>query len=209
MKIYLYDLWKNCYTNEFEDEEDLINFLVSNTRKSCWWNSKNGYARNEYLDNINVTGNDTFHYYYEWDKSEVRLRPYMFVKEDDSILDARIYWEEVKRRWDIKQEEYHKQTHVAEDAQQGDKYTRYRWQHKGEGIFYFRASPVPGTSSRIRYGRYLRSPHTFNEMKLNTDPEYKQYTRPARRNLPTVWDDIPRGYYKGWKHCTKKRKQWM
>lgn len=75
--------------------------------------------------------------------------------------------------------------------------------------FRYRCGPVANTGKWRRYGRYLRSPHTFNEMKLNTDPEYFVYTRPARRNLPTLYDDIPLNFYRGWKHCTKKRKQWM
>lgn len=191
MKIYLYNVWKQQYTNVFKDEEELINFLVNHTRKSCWWENKNGYARNEYLDDINMTGN------------------YMFIKEDNSILDARIYWEEVKRRWEAKQNFLWAQSHISDDAQYGDKYAKYKTRKgKEEGIFFFRCSPVPEIH-KYSHGSWYRRPHTLNEMKQNSDPEYSKYTRPARRLLPTTWDDIYVEHYKSWKHCTKKRKQWM
>jgi hypothetical protein len=209
MKIYLYNSWKQQYINVFKDEEELINFLVNHTRKSCWWESKNGYARNEYLDNINMTGNDTFVYHASWNSSEVRLRPYMFVKEDNSIFDARIYWEEVKRRWETRQSFLWAQSHISEDASYGDKYARYKRRNgKEEDIFFFRCSPVPGIC-KSSHGNWFRHPHTLNEMRHNSDPEYSGYTRPSRRCLPTAWDDICRGHYKSWKHCTKKKKQWM
>ncbi len=105
---------------------------------------------------------------------------------------------------------YSTRSTLGDDVQRGDRCCHYVDRRGNEhGVFYYRCSPVPNVGHKIRYSRYLRSPHTLNEMKLNTDPEYKQYTRPARRNLPTLWDDIPVGFYKGWKHCTKKRKQWM
>lgn len=52
---------------------------------------------------------------------------------------------------------------------------------------------------------------TTQERRKNSDPEVYEYVRPARRsdNLPNSYDDITRDYYKSWKHCTKKRKQWM
>ena len=210
MKIYLYNVWKQQYTNVFKDEEELINFLVNHTRKSCWWESKNGYTRNEYLDDINMTGKDTYLYYTGWDSSETRLRPYMFVKEDNSILDARIYWEEVKRRLEAKQDFLWAQSHISYDAQYGDRYAKYKTRRgKEEDIFFFRCSPVPGIHKYSHGSWYRRRPRTLNEMKQNSDPKYSKYTRPARRRLSTTWDDIYVEHYKSWKHCTKKRKQWM
>lgn len=207
MKFYLYDFCKDCYINEFQDEEDLINWLVMTTRKTYTWNATYE-AVNEYLENINITGKDAYNAAFYGEEAKLRLRPYMFVREDLHSIDARKYWNEVLRRWNIKQEQIYRRTHIAEDAQYGDKYTKYSW--KGENaVFFFRASSVPGIRRHKGYGRYYRSIHTYNEMKLNTDPEYGKYSRPARRDLPTAWDDIPRNSYKSWKHCTKKRKQWM
>lgn len=74
----------------------------------------------------------------------------------------------------------------------------------------FRKGPVPNTGKFSGY-RYFRHMKTTQERRKNSDPEVYEYVRPARRsdNLPNSYDDITRDYYKSWKHCTKKRKQWM
>ena len=86
----------------------------------------------------------------------------------------------------------------------------WRWWRKPCNLPEFRKGLVPGTG-KLRGYRCLRAMRTTQERKLNSDPEVYEYVRPARRsnNLPNLYDDVWRNYYKGWKDYTKKRKQWM
>lgn len=87
---------------------------------------------------------------------------------------------------------------------------KWRWWRGYSNLPEFRKGPVPGTG-KLRGYYCLRAMRTTQERRINADPEVYEYVRPARRsnNLPNAWDDIWRNYYKGWKDCTKKRKQWM
>lgn len=76
--------------------------------------------------------------------------------------------------------------------------------------YIFRYDPVPGICN-YGHGGYYRSPKTFHEIKWSlADPEFIRPSR-RKRNLPTVYDDVSRSNSNltSWKHCTKKRKQWM
>lgn len=99
------------------------------------------------------------------------------------------------------------QWHLKKEA----KAREWRWARRhlrnwnGEG-------PVPGTSSRPRYGSYIRRPHTQAERRQACwlEEEGEPRIRAARRAnyLPTRWDDQPRCMERGWKSQHKGRKSW-
>lgn len=80
----------------------------------------------------------------------------------------------------------------------------YNWR----GIYHYRKTPVPSTSSRHRFSYNIKHPKTTNEIRQNSIPSYKIFVRGKRRKLPTSWDDMMFSYQRSWKR-QKKRKQWM
>lgn len=207
-KYYLIDLYKGQQVREFHSEEALIDWLVFTTRETYHWFEDK--IKDTYLDEIALSTNDMMDSVdFKTLTSTTCHRRYMFYDGHNRIIDARIYWPEVKEKFIHRKE--HKYDHrVADDAIRGDVYRRYSWARGNEYRYTFRCGPVPGTSYHRR-GHYYRRPHTFNEMKLNTDPDYGTYTRAKRKHLPDAWDDFCRSDWDShnWKDNTKKRKQWM
>lgn len=67
------------------------------------------------------------------------------------------------------------------------------------------------TGSKRRGGSIYRAISTTPErracagvVKEEGEPEF----RGRRRNVPNTWDDVCKNYYRSWKECTKRRKQY-
>lgn len=202
VRYFIYDLYTKTYAEQFESEEELINFLVKKTYKSYWHNT----YQNHYLDNIAMNCNDVG---YSFDDKTLTGkesdRRYFFIDSYDRIFDARKYWPVLKERYN---ENAYLDLRVSEDAKRGDKYYCYVW--RKEGLYSFRNGPVPGIH-KIRGYNYIRSPHTTRELRDNCNDKYINFVRGKRKKLPTLYDDIAvtSNKSKSWKDCTKKEKQWI
>lgn len=208
-RYYLIDLHRgNKQIREFVSEEDLIDWL-SYTTSECyhWWESEK--IKNRYLEEIALSVNDTMDIIDAKTLHSVPgRRRYMFYDSYYRIIDARVYWDEAKKRY-LQRKERRESRLVPDDIQYGDVLYKYRWWNgKLEGKYIYRCGPVPRTAYHRR-GHCYRHPHTRNEYRQNTDPEYGIYTRGKRKHLPTVWDELYLERGKSWKDCTKKKKQWM
>lgn len=209
-KIYVYDVNNGYYTHAFPSLDDLLKFLASNSQKNWCGNT---YS-NTYLDNINM-GNDKYYFpirhkgytdsngEYQADiEYVVYNKQYMFVDGYYRIIDPRIYKSKI---------DFYRENDITDYVNLWKKKKKYRWYR--DIPYEFRSDPVPIVGSKGYRCRAYRHPHTMNERRLNSIPEYKDYVRPSRSgfNLPTVWDDLTRSRLgsKSWKDCTKKRKQWM
>lgn len=206
-KYYIYDCYERTYLTTFDSEEELIDWLVKTTLKSYYWERKG--LQNKYLDNINITGKDTQWLTIDVGVSKLFTRQYIFIDSDNRIIDARKYWEIVKEKINNKKDSNY-DDRIPEDVKHGDVLYRYSWWKGHEGRYRYRCGPVPNTAYHWR-GKGYRRPRTFNEMKKNSDPEYKDYTRGRRKHLPHYWDELPISSHgiKSWKNNSKKKKQWM
>lgn len=203
LKIYkIYNVSTGYFERTFDTLEELLEFL-SRHQHSGWWGSYRaglesmfGYC-NSYLDEVNMTFNDTKHI--TWgskDEENYILRTYVFLDPDNRIIDPRDYIEEIIK------------------ISKMDKPIRhYRYYRYGEkNLPEFRKGPVPGTGVRHEHrGSYFRHPKTMNEKRQAAIVEYKEFVSPKRnvRNLPDAWNDDGRCRSKSWKDQSKKRKQWM
>ena len=199
-KTYLFDFYKNRYVVEFDCEEDLINFLGQAFYKSFW----EGY-RNHYFDEINCNGNDMVNFAgIKNGEDACYIRRYMFIDENNRIIDVRNYYQEAFDRYKKGMYKY-RYDNVCDDLQYGDILVQ-RWSKQ---TFRYRIDPVPNIRHGGGYRGYIRHMKTTQELRQNADVEYEEFVRPKRRKLPTCWDDIPRGLQRSWKKQSKKRKQWM
>lgn len=180
--VYLYNLYKRGWTDKFETKDELVDYLALHY-----------YSIFEGTD-LNLTWNDMF----SADDGNKYTRPYVFCHEDWTVVDVRIYRSEawwksmLGRKW-------------RRDAYSGNEYGITLIKH---GIpFRYRIDPVPFTGHSGSHGHYYRHPHTYRDIRVNSDPELAPYVRNARKHLPTSWDDIPRNHDRGWK-SQKKRHQW-
>lgn len=87
-----------------------------------------------------------------------------------------------------------------------------RSEQAGAAGYVRRRGPVEGIGRR-RHGRYFRRLGTAAERRLNglvVADEDEPRVRAARcgHNLPSSWDDFPRGYQRSWKSQSKHRKSW-
>ena len=104
MKYYIYDLYKNRYVKEFENMDEMIQFLGRNTYlNQDWWSNRSESAtklnqkyKNAYLDEINMNFNDM---YLGGICGEYYTRRYMFIDDNWKIYDMRVYWEEIKKEY--------------------------------------------------------------------------------------------------------------
>lgn len=195
--IYLYDYQVGHYIRYFEDEDALYRF-IKGTYHIDW----EGKYRNYYLEYINLNGNDMILSWSGYDKQELVLRPYLFITEENRIIDPRIWKDKIEE--ELKEENPQIEP-IDDELQYGDiLYKKY-----GKTPFRYRIDPVPHIWHRGKRYCGIRHPKTYQEIKKNSDPDYKEFVRPKRRNLPTSWDDIPRNTQRSWKEQSKKRKQWM
>lgn len=181
-EYYCLDVYTNKYW-KIGDRSKLIEYCATRINPKFYQISmnKNDRYRTEIWDSTNNSVS-----------VEYFTRQYMFFDGLFRIIDIREFKDEILNF------KYPKRTYG------------WRWWRKPCSLPEFRKGPVPGTG-KLRGYHCLRAMRTTQERKLNSDPEVYEYVRPARRsnNLPNLYDDVWRNYYKGWKDCTKKRKQWM
>lgn len=209
-KVYVYDVHSGYYIYAFPTLDDLLKFLASNSHKN--W-CENTYS-NSYLENINM-GNDKYYFPirhkgytdsngdYQTDIEYVVYdKQYMFIDGNYRIIDPRIYKSKI---------DFYRENNITDYVNLWKKKKKHRWYR--DIPYDFRSDPVPIVGSKCSRSRVYRHPHTMNERKLNSIPEYKDYVRPSRSgfSLPTVYDDLVRSRIgsKSWKDCTKKKRQWM
>ncbi len=99
-----------------------------------------------------------------------------------------------------------------------DYYLRLRRyvKHKHNHSFYwkqkinyeYRKDPVPYIH-KIRGGPLWSSPHTAKIMRMYLNPEYKEFNRGSKKEIPQWWDDRTRRVQKSWKEQSKARHQWQ
>ena len=207
--IYLYDICKDICIRKFKDLNEVIDYLAKfKSGRLHWWDRK-VKDNISYLDEINLNGNDLnnscvlIEGNIEWCKT---MRPYMFVDNNNRIIDMRIYREEINKRADDILKEYHSKEEKEQNLKRGEFLIRWR----GGQPFRFRIDPVPGTGN-FGHGSCYRHPKTTQEIRNNASDQYENYTRGKRRNLPTTYDDIYRsnGSSKSWKNQGKHRHQWQ
>ena len=210
MKYYIYDLYKNRYVKEFENMDEMIQFLGRNTYlNQDWWSNRSESAtklnqkyKNAYLDEINMNFNDM---YLGGICGEYYTRRYMFIDDNWKIYDMRVYWEEIKKEYCRLKDSYSKNKKKENDFCYGDLISSVSW--KKAYLYRYRIDPVPHTGHSHGY-HFFRHPHTTAEKRSICDEDIYMHTRPKRRHLPSVYDDIYRHNEKSWKK-QKIKKQWM
>lgn len=207
--IYLYDYQKGGAIQKFPSREDVLKFLARNTSKNFF---ERNY-KNQYLDDINMTGNDIVSVYL-WtgneldgytNKNSTYLRRYCFIDDNNAVVDFRNDWEKIKKYYEEKNFNY---SVLWKEKRKHRWYWRF-WNDSYVPVF--RRDPIPYTGKRR--GRYFRSFSCVAEMKMNANPEHKPFVRPKRNknSLARInyWEDCrSRGRSKSWKDCTKKRHQY-
>lgn len=201
VRVHLFDVHKNAFTSVFDSEEDLINFLAKTYSKS-WLNG----LTNPYIDSVNMNGNDTENNYNWFGEQTAYVRRYIFIDDNDRIIDVRKYKDEAIKRFEAKCERTAKEREEFwTSLQHGDvlinKYDKIPYR--------YRMDPVPNLIRRRVGCHWLRHMKTTQELRMYGDEEHRKYARARRKNIPTVYDDIPRGTQRCWKEQSKKRKQWM
>lgn len=198
-KYYVYNCNRQVYHYVANSWSDLIEYIAHfNYTKINWYFSPyySTARSNSLLEDFNCTMQDTKTCYGLFGECLYFLREYIVFDDEFRIIDMRMFKDEIlayerhknyNRKWQTKALEY--------------KYEKTKPE--------FRNGPVPNTRKRTRYGKYLRHPKTFNEMKQNGDEEKRKYSRKNRLRLPTSWDEHYRDTSKCWKDQSKKRKQWM
>lgn len=179
-KYYIYNCRDERYISVHNSIEDLL------TSISYIYNYANFTGKGNYLlEEYNCTGKDTINYF----RVEGRIaRKYIVFDSSFRIIDMRIYKDKILKSNAI------------------PKFRRFTSsKNKPE----FRKGAVPFTGRYHKRSHECRHPHTFQEIRNNTNPEYKEYIRGRRKHLPTVWDDLYNKPSYSWKNQSKKRKQWM
>lgn len=202
--IYLYDRYLNGWTLRFPTLDDALKFVVS--RGFSYWDKEYNF-----FDEVNLS-NDMYRseevkYYTDENTGEMcrtvdvnyYSRRYMFIDKENRVLDLRLYRKEL---------DYFRKNNETTFEAFPKKKKKYYWRNESPR---YRIDPIPYTGRHRYFHGSLRAVRTTNEIRMNSNPEHKDYVRPARRphNLPTIYDDIWRHRSRSWKDCTKKRKQWM
>ena len=79
---------------------------------------------------------------------------------------------------------------ILEDWVLNRSYKDYKqFSNNSFGKHTFRKDPVEGTGGWGN-GHYHRRPKTTNERRANCDPDYAEYVRSRRRNVPDAWEDL-------------------
>lgn len=191
-KYFIYDCISEKYITTCENFEELIAYIAK-FNYVPWWSSEK--TENRFLEDYNCTMKDT-NSCCDYDDNFHRYpRKYVVFDSLFRIIDVRIYKEKIlsyeinykNRKWK-------------------NPYLKYYYE---KNLPKFRNGPIPHTGTKYRRGGFYRYPRTFNEIRQNSIPEYKEFVRDRRKHLPTVWDDIVRGHSRSWKDQSKKRKQWM
>ena len=208
LKIYkIYDVKNGCFINTFNSLKELLYFL-SRYQNDNWCHYMPGKEKeigycNKYLDDINITFNDTKLSFNKYGSSQDSngdniyiLRQYAFLDPNNRIIDVREYMNDIIK---------------LSSTKINHKYYSHKWKRYYKSVRY-RYDSIPGIHKN-HYHRncFYRHPNVMNEKRQASIVEYKDYIKPASRvsNLPDAWDDKIRHFDKSWKSQSKKRKQWM
>lgn len=203
-KIYLFVFRNNNWiqTRAFAGKAELISFLAANQNREVDFRSGKPYWNNTYLDQINLSSKDLYSYY-EWNKDdrELFVRPYLFVREDNAIVDVRQYYREILLEKEKKSGSYDYRYYKEE-------YLKRRYP---QNIPTFRKDPIPGLhKKRSKRRTPYRHMKYKNILKMVKNPEFKEWGRPGRFDwVCDTWSDPPLKHReKSWKYNSKKEKQW-
>lgn len=211
--IYLYSFRHKGWTHSFNSEEQLLTFFVRN------YNTFFGED-----NDVNLTWNDTKNLCSLTGSPTTVLRNYVLMDSYNRIINPEVYREKVDTLIDGLPEDdlerlrryermglahmwrfWNQERHVPHDElQHGDVL------HTCDTNYRFRQDPVPGIGRhRWKFRCWYRTPRTAAEHRDMANPENAPYIRRRRKQIPTTWDDVPKGYQRSWKRQSKKRKQWM
>lgn len=207
---YLYSYSRQGWIASFATEEKLVQYLAAHYDTF--------YGKN---NDVQLTGNDTRHA--DFTDGYV-LRDYLLMNAYNTVVDPLVYKTRVDDFIDSVDAE---EVHYNRQRLQWRIYDKWRaynterlmnhddLQH-GDVLHYcdtnyrFRQDPVPGIGrNRWHFACWYRAPRTTAELRAMADPEVQPYVRKKRKQIPTAYDDVPRGYQRSWKRQSKKRKQWM
>ena len=209
-KIFLIDLYERKCVREFQNIEEIIEGIaikMENDVLNSIFNEK--YFDFDY-DDINMTGNDIKFCRLPFVEPHIsyELRRYIFIDAYNRIIDIRQYKDAIKKRYEENIEKSDKND--WDSFQYGEKlFQRAYFSSRIIKEYRFRCEPVPDIHKSGKYDKCYRRVRTFAECRENACVEYKNFIRPKRRYIPTLYDDIRRGNQKSWKRQSKKKKQWM
>lgn len=198
--VYLYDYALGGYTQKFPSYDDLLKFLASVSYYDTWEKR----VRNEYLDNLNITGNDVVSYHVPFSSgTDVYLRRYLFIGEDDKVFDPRN---------DMKTIQYYYENKIIDYKVCWETKRKHsRWRHAYKPNVEYRYDPMPYIGShRSHTGRKCS---IMNEARKNADPEMEEFVRAKRNNtrmFNVMWDADWRSRCRSrsWKDCSHRRHQY-
>lgn len=190
---------KWVHARSFNSYDELILFLARGQKdKKDWYMNWDGHFstyHNVYLDNLNMNYKDNY-YFSSWKErvAEYRTREYIFLRDDDTIVDVRLFHKDVLKKWN----------EIGRNP-----YWGYRWKRHNHP-YEFRKDPVPGVHKS--HGSYGRSAKVGRLIKMVDHPEYKEYNRHIDRYEKKAygWWDAPSTHSdRSWKTSYKCRKQWQ
>jgi hypothetical protein len=211
--LYLYSYRHHGWINSFDNEEKLLTFFVRNY--DAFFGRDN---------DVNLTWNDTKVIMSYTGTYTTVLRNYVLVDTDNRIINPEVYREKVDALIDglpeddlarLRRYERMGLTHMwrfwaHERSVNHDELKHGDVLHTCDTNYRFRCDPVPGIGrNRWKFRNWYRTPKTAAEHRDMANPENEPYIRKRRKQLPTSWDDVPKGYQRSWKRQSKKRKQWM
>lgn len=109
--------------------------------------------------------------------------------------------------YQISHEEFYK-LYDTSTRRRHSKSRKYEFLRKMDSNYKYRKDPVPHTR-KWRGGPSQSPPHTVKIIKMYSNPEYKNFNRGSKHNIPTWWDDRIRCIQKSWKKQTKVKHQWQ
>lgn len=177
---------------KFEDLNEVLDFLADR----CWRDPATGRIFSPILESLNVTGKDVERFCYDSERREPvyeRLRDRMFVDVRGSVVNPRIFQNEIFRRF-----------------RASEKTKRFLISRRRIGNAEFRKDPVPYTGRR-KVMKPRRYKTWFHNRRLDFIPEYSEYVR-KNAVLQDDWDwwdgFPPRTVSRSWKDNSKRRCQW-
>ena len=104
---YLYLITSNglILKETFSNYDDLIYFLASNQRGEKEIFDKKLCYNNVYLDEINLTLNDCYSSINNNGEKVYYIRPYVFFNQDLSIVDTRLFYNDIGKDYGVKKDE--------------------------------------------------------------------------------------------------------
>ena len=173
---YLY----NCETDKhfyIGNKDDLLR-LLANEFNTYGYKDSSRWS-NDYFDRLNLTMDDTVHYYLLFEEDYYGIRPFVFYDGESRIIDIRLFFNESVQ-------------YYLEGKFPIRKYHYRRWNKK-----------------KHVYGRYKNEmPRTKRTKTINSIPEHKSFVRRRDKEFPMYTDDTYYTVSYSWKDQYKCKKQW-